>query len=74
MATINPFIPSPALLRRRPRRVTGGIFAKVVLALRQSWRAYVRYKRLSVLSDQALAARGLTRRDIGRHAFFDHRD
>jgi uncharacterized protein YjiS (DUF1127 family) len=74
MATINPFIPSPTLLDRRPTGGTGGSIARAARALRRSWRAFVRYKRLAALSDEALAARGLTRQDIGRHAFFDAKD
>lgn len=44
---------------------------RLLEGLTMGWLAYLRYKRLSVLSDDALKRRGLTRQDIGRHAFFD---
>lgn len=34
------------------------------------WHAAIRYKRLSNMSDDALARQGLTRASIGRYAFF----
>jgi hypothetical protein len=75
MATINPFLPSPALIRRRPIwQTTGGSLVTALAALRHGWRAFVRYKRLAVLSAAALRARGLKREEIGRRAFFDSQD
>jgi hypothetical protein len=38
----------------------------------RGWRAFVRYKRLAKLTDEALAARGLQRHEIGRHVFFEN--
>ena len=71
MATINPFIPSQALLEKRKRRLFGGSLKRAAMAIGRSWRAYLSYKRLHRLSDQALAARGLQRHDIGRRVFID---
>lgn len=71
MATINPFIPSPALVKRPGLRIFGGRLKRAAMAISHSWRAYVGYKRLDRLTDRALAKRGLQRGDIGRHVFFD---
>ena len=74
MASINPFIPSPTLIKRPRSRFLGKHVAMVFSAIRQAWQAYIRYKRLAVMTDKALAARGLRRQDIGRHAFFEPSD
>ena len=71
MATINPHIPPSALVKSSRRRIFGGSLKRVAMAIGRSWRAYLRYKRMHRLTDQALAARGLRRRDIGRRVFID---
>ena len=71
MATINPFIPSPTVIGRTGFWAPGGPFRRAFSVLRHAWRAYISYKRLATLSDEALAARRLKRADIGRHVFFD---
>lgn len=55
-------------------RAARGPIVRAFAALRHAWRAYVGYKRLAVLSDDALAAKGLKRGDIGRHVFFGKAD
>ncbi len=45
-------------------------FAKVLSGIRQGWRAYVRYKRLSVMSGEALQKRGLVHDQIAHEAYF----
>ena len=74
MTTINPFIPSPTLVNRPRFWFSGKHVAAVFSAIRHAWQAYVRYKRLAALTDKALADRGLSRQDIGRHAFFEKDD
>jgi|GEM_PF-6548392 len=74
MAMMNPFIPSVTIAGRPRFWFSGGPLKKAVAALRHAWRAYITYKRLSNLTDEMLAARGLKRGDIGCHAFFDSHD
>ena len=71
MVTIKPFIPSSTLVDRSHTWTAGGPLKLAISALRHAWRAYIRYKRLAGISDEALAKRGLKRADIGRHAFFE---
>lgn len=70
MVTINPFMPSSTLLDRPRLRRSGGLLKKAMSALVHAWRAHLDYKRLSNLSDKALAKRGLTRANLGRYVFF----
>ena len=74
MATINPFISSQAPLEKRKRPLFDSALNRAAMAIGRSWRAYLSYKRLNRLNDQALAARGLRRRDIGRRVFIDNLD
>ena len=74
MATINPFIPASALVKRQRRRVFGGSLKLMAMAIDRSWRAYLGYKRLARLSDHALAERGLQREDIAKRVFIDDLD
>ncbi len=74
MTFINPLIPSPALASRPKRWLRADLLVLAASGLRRGWLAYIRYKRLAKLTDESLAARGLNRRDIGRHAFFSDRN
>lgn len=47
---------------------------QAMVGMRRGWRAYVRYRRLSRMSAEALQKRGLKRHQIGRHAFFSNDD
>jgi hypothetical protein len=74
MAITNPFIPSHELATRRKSTIGFGWVYKALSAIAHAWRAFIRYKRLARMSDQALAARGLSRSDIARHAYFGDDD
>lgn len=74
MATIDSFtrrrsFAGEASLSFKPSRIK-----QALIGIGQGWRAYVRYRRLSNMSDEALHQRGLTRHQIGRHAFFGDDD
>lgn len=58
-------------LARTKNKVSGQSWIdNVTVGVKMGWRAYLRYKRLSRLSDEALQKQGLKRHEIGRYAFF----
>jgi hypothetical protein len=44
---------------------------RFIRGVQWGWRAHLRYKRLAKLSDEALRARGLSRRQLARRVFVD---
>jgi hypothetical protein len=71
MALMTPFIDLYRVASGNPpSETTGGFFERFSRGLAMGWHAAIPYRRLSRLSDEALAKQGLTREQIARHSFF----
>ena len=74
MAAFHPTAQDKALSKPVDRTQRPSWIARALGGMRQGWRAYARFKRLSMMSDGALSKRGLSRDQIAREAFFGDSD